>query len=324
MPFPWPEPGRDSVAKVVPHPGGYSLEVLIPLSDLPPLAQDPLASFRVLVDFADSDSPSGTLKAFYSSASRRRFGDVSTFNVARLNRPRLFESRPPLVATVFSEETAAFFFPADAVGSLYTFNNLLRGPGVPFEYDSPTIEEMKLPEKPLRRVHGFDLYMVPVGIGVSNRPRSRLVAVRAERTVASYEFQGTAAEDEIQEVLERDLGSCRLLVFLGTGVLNPWGYGMCGGCPTGSFEVVTIDATGKMRFVDRDEDDIFCGFGTSGLVTLPADDSHFGFFCVSGEDEEAEEDTEEGQEKKADQEQAEEPETTEWKIPWSRYASACR
>ena len=308
MPFAWPEPGKSSVARVVPRPGGYSLEALIPLSDLPPLAQDPLTSFRALVDFADCDTPSGPVDGFFSSAAKRKFGDARTYNTVRLARPRLFESRPPLVAPVFSKETTAFYFPADPVTSLWAFNNRLRGPGVPFEYDSPTIEQMKIPERPLRSIGGFDLYLAPVGMGVSNGPVSRLASIRDGKAVASYEFQSSCGEDEVSEVLEKGLKSCRLLAFLCTGIRNPWGYGMCGACPTGSFEVAAIDAKGQMRFVGdgRDDPDIDCGFGIFTLATLSDDDDHFGFRCVPDPDEE----------EKAD--------PGEWKIPWSRYADACK
>ena len=312
IPFAWPEPGKSSVARVVPRPGGYSLEALIPLSDLPPLAQDPLTSFRALVDFADCDAPSGPVGSFFSSAARRKFGDVTTYTSVRLARPRLFESRPPLVAPAFSKETVPFFFPADPVTTLYDFDNRIRGPGVPFDYDSPTIEEMKLPEKPLHNVYGFDLYLAPVGIGISNGPVSRLVSMRDGKAVASYEFQSSCGEDEVSEVLEKDLKSCRLLAFLCTGVVNPWGYGMCGACPTAAYEIVAIEANGRVRFIadGRDEEDITCRMGLLELERLPADDAFFGWRCLPDPDLYGEGD--------------EKPEAEEWKIPWSRFDGACR
>jgi hypothetical protein len=55
--------------------------------------------------------------------------------------------------------------------------------------------------------------------------------------------------EPVEYVFSKERGPCVLVAFLCSGMRNPVGVGPCGACPSLGYDVVAIDATGRMTGV---------------------------------------------------------------------------
>lgn len=274
LPFRWPAGCEGCTATVVSRAGGYSVEARIPLSALPATASDPLSGFRYRVDVTDVDSPG---PASVLSTERSHAAEVSAH--ARLDPPRLFESDPPMVTRLMESDDAAFVFPAETVKVAYGFLNRLLAPHqVVSETDSPNVAEVRLPDHPAVEVRGgMVLYLAPVGTGLTGDGDAykEVVAFREGVRIASHGFQDACRDNRLSDVFSKDLGPCVLVAFLCSGLQSPVGVGgFCASCEYVGYEVVAIDAVGRMVSAgdagtfDCEGEEITTGPATSSGFTL--------------------------------------------------------
>jgi hypothetical protein len=270
----WPAGCEGCTAKAVPRAGGYSLEARLPLSALPATASDPLDEFRYRIDVSDVD-PSGPASVL--STERGRASEVSA--QARLDPPRAFESTPPMVGSLVTNDETIFVFPAETVRVVYGFINRLLGYDEVYQVDSPIVAEVKFPDTPAVTVRGVDVYMAPSGTGMNGGTTSELVSFRGGVRVGS--FKGVCGDDRLDDVFSKDLGACVLVAFLCSGPKNPVGFGACGACPFMSYEVVAISASGQMASAGE-SGSFDCGDGGEEVTIGQATNSGFTLRC-SGE-----------------------------------------
>ena len=255
-----------------------------------------------MVDFADSDGSSRAATLSYSSASRRTFGDPSTFNTARLDPPRVFESTPPFVAAMMRDDTTLFVLPSATIASVYGFENRLLGSENVEDVDSPEVLALEMPVKPVKQARGFDVYLAPKGMTPWATSSSKLVTFQAGRPVAEFEFEGSCDDEPVAAIHEKAADSCTLLAVVCQGPHNPVGVGECGACPGVSFEVIALDSAGRMRRAGV-EGPLECQ--GLDLEILPASQTSFGFRCEKAEDPENQ------------------PKPSSWTFQWSQYTKAC-
>lgn len=285
-PFAKPPCCAASRSKVVPRQGGYVVEALVALADLPPSARAPLDTFSVLVDVADDDSGTGKgPDSFLSSSPRRRFGDVATFDGARLDPPLLFESEPPFVRWIFEgagSAEALFYFPATRIEEVFGFEN----GGVGYQYQpeepSPRIQTLVLPKQPARRVKDVDLFIAPGDLGPYGVATQYLVSMHGGRRISTLEFKSSCDHDELDAVHVHEAAGCTLVAFVCRGSVSPFGAGMCGGCPMASYDVVAVAPDGAVASVGGDDNYIACNGNM--VEALPPSELEFGFRCEEDAD----------------------------------------
>lgn len=231
-----------SNAVVKPFEKGWRFEARIGFEDFPAAAQFPIKDLRVLVDVVDADEGIVKLETFVSSSSKRKFGKPETFNAVTLRQPLVFDSEPPLVATlVTAGDRSVFYFPGKPVGAAFGFHNEPVGYQYTPSAPSPIITRYALGTlEPVATLGEIKVYPVPTVNG------PRYWSFRGNKPIDKHN-----AGDAIEAMVERPPGLHLLISSEGT--VSPLGTGACGACPLHSIELVTLDGKGKFQSLLSDD-----------------------------------------------------------------------
>jgi len=207
---------------------GWTFQVEVPWTALPPLDVLEVAELRVLVDVF-ARAPAGARQgAFASTSAARRWGVPATFNRVRLARPRVYRVSPcddPLGgADVYGKEHRAWYVPEERD---FQSSFLIVNSAVGYQYEpsepSPILQPIPRfwrevepgttlcgPELSIRRGDGVHRLKLPVraqGLALRRLPGgAMLVKSGPEVREASY-----------------------------------FGSGTCGSCPRALFDVIHVD-----------------------------------------------------------------------------------
>lgn len=212
---------------------GYIFEVDIPYSSFPPINTLQLSELRVMVDVFRAAPPGRREGPFSTTSAARADGKPDTFNVLRLDPPRVFELSPcgsKLEGTdAYGKVHAAWFIPKVTSGDSYQADAFLivnEAHGYQYEPEetvSPTV----------RPIHFFWHK-----IGTAEWACGPALTYRGGNTIREY---GGEVSQEGFEARRTPDG--RILIKEGPWVWHSeFGSGQCGACPRMKLKVMTLDS----------------------------------------------------------------------------------
>lgn len=204
-----------------PSARGYTFQVLIPYEIFPPLPSLDLRDVRLLVDVFSAAPAGKKMGALSSSSPARVWAKPETFNLLRIDPPRLFHMTPcdlPLNGTdIYGHMRDAWFIPRAEQEGAYESDALLIVNGAAgYRYDPAGLSPA------IRPVHDFWI-SVSAGEWICGPPLTH-----------KKNNQRTASEHRVdaEGLATHRLPTGDLLVKDGPSAsYSEFGSGECGGCP---------------------------------------------------------------------------------------------
>ncbi len=259
-------PGQLPTARFAPvADGGYGFEIALPWTAFPPSATLDLSRLRLMVDVFSPGTGSGSYGPFATTAADRKYGDVSTFNLIRLDplkHWRIARCSYPLTADDQwgERQLPAYFMPrgSDEVNEIFVIENYATGYQYTPEGFSPVVTATKF----------FNQEITPE-VTVCGPP----FAVRRGSATSFVGDLTLAAGGRVKPVP----GGWLIARGPYVGMVNRFGSGACGACPLIGLQVLFLPAgegPPTVAFSDAwliEDEDVHDGAGRNARVTLSDD-----------------------------------------------------
>jgi hypothetical protein len=238
-----------------PSAKGYTFQILIPYGIFPPLPSLDLRDLRLLVDVFGAATAGKKMGAFSGSSPARVWARPETFNMLRIDPPRVFHMTPcdlPLNGTdIYGNVRDAWFIPPEEQKGEYESDAFLIVNGAAgYRYEPAGLSPV------IRSIHDFWISVSP-GEWICGPPLTH----KKDNQMTAFE-QRVGAEG----LATHRLPNGDLLVKDGPSVsYSEFGSGECGGCPYTDLTIYRLASDNKFYKV------LQLGEIISGRGSAPAD-----------------------------------------------------
>jgi hypothetical protein len=219
-----------------PSAKGYTFQVLIPYESFPPLPSLELRDLRLLVDVFSAAPAGKKMGAFSGSSPARVWAKPETFNILRIDPPRVFQMTPcdtPLNGRdIYGNVRDAWFIPQEEQKGEYESDGFLivNGAGG-YRYEPEGLSPV------IRPVHDFWISVSPgewiCGSQLTHKKDSQRTAFPQR-----VDAEGLATHR---------LPNSDLLVKVGPSAsYSEFGSGQCGGCPYTNLTIYRLTTDNKI------------------------------------------------------------------------------